>query len=122
GIGRSEMQMDLRMALQPAVLFGLVSVQVVQYHVNFAIRVGGYDLIHEVQKLSSPAAVVVTREDLPGGDIEDREQSGCAVPLIAVAESIQGLAIGQTEPSFRTFQRLNRWLLIHAPHQTMFRP
>ena len=37
---RSVVQMDIWVSLQPAILFGFVGVQVVQDHVNLAIRVG----------------------------------------------------------------------------------
>jgi hypothetical protein len=68
GIGGGEMQVDFGMALQPPIVFGLVSVQVVQHDVHLAIRVGGHDLIHEVQKFPPPSPVVVPGNDLAGGD------------------------------------------------------
>jgi len=60
-MGWDEVQMDSRMALQPTVLFRLVSIQVVQHDTQMALRVGAHDLIHEVRKLSSPPSVVMAR-------------------------------------------------------------
>src|ERR1700677_601101 len=103
GIRRSEMQMDSRMAPEPPVFFGLVSIQVVQHDVDVAVRVGGYNLIHEIQKLSPPPAMVMACDDLPGSDVESRKQGRGPVPLVPVAEAIQRLAVGEAQPALRSF-------------------
>src|ERR1700739_1085042 len=112
--------MDSRMPLQPTVFFRFVGIQVVQYDVEITIRIRGHDLIHEVQKLSPPPSVVMAGYDLSGGDVEGREQSGSAVPLISVTESIQRLSVGQSEPPLRSFQCLNGRLFIHAQDEGVF--
>ena len=51
--------MDVRMTLQPAVIFGLVSVQVIQDDVDLAAFVDGRDVVYEVEKLATPSAPIV---------------------------------------------------------------
>src|SRR5713101_1196537 len=73
---------------------------------DLAIRVGRYDLVHEIQELSPPPSRVVSRYDLPSGDIEGRKQRCRSVPFVAVTEPVQGLAIRQSKPTLGSLQRL----------------
>src|ERR1700683_1296666 len=100
------MQVDSRMALEPAIFFRLVRIQVVHHDMQITVRIGGHDLVHEIQKLPPPPSVVMARDHLSGSDVEGSKQSGGAVPLVAVATSIQRLAIGETKPPLRTLQGL----------------
>jgi len=100
------------MALEPAVLFGLVGVQVVQHHMNLAARVLTHDLIEEVEELAPSAAAVVACLYLSGDDVECGEQGGGPVPLIAMAEAVHGSSIGQPYPSLRLLQGLNRGFFV----------
>src|ERR1700676_2116659 len=109
------------MAFEPAVLFGLVCIQVVQYHMNFAVRMLADDLVEEVEELAPSAAVVMACLHLPGDDVERGEQGGGAVSLIAMAEAVHGPSIGQPDPSLRTLQGLNRRLFVDRQDQPMFR-
>ena len=106
------MEVDQRMALEPAVLFGLVGVLVVQHDMNLAARVLSHDLIEEVEELTPSAAAVVACLYLSGDDVERGEQGGGAVPLIAMAEAVHGSSIRQTDPSLRPLQSLNRGLFV----------
>jgi len=63
------MQMDSWMAFEPAVFFRLVGIQVVQHGIQIAIRAGGHDLRHEIQKLTPPPGVMA-RNDLSGSHLE----------------------------------------------------
>jgi hypothetical protein len=70
-----------------------VSIQVVQHDVDVAVRVGGYNLIHEIQKLSPPPAMVMACDDLPGSDVESRKQGRGPVPrtpfAVCVPQTVQ---------------------------------
>jgi len=88
---------------------------------QIAVWVGAHDLVHEIQEFSPPPSVVMARKDLSGSDVEGREQRGGAVPLVAVATSVQCLAIGEAEPPLRALQGLDRGLLIHAQNQRILR-
>ena len=74
--------MDFRMTLQPPVFFRFVSVQVIQHDVHFPIRICGYDMIQEIQKLSAAPSEVVARNHLSGSNVQGRKQSGGAMPLV----------------------------------------
>ena len=101
------MQVDVGMALQPPVIFGLVRVQVVQHDVKFAIRVGGHDLIHEVQKLSPPPAVVVARNDLSGGDVEGGLRAAASVGDDTLEKRSQGYAVPDSFTHGTSAQRVH---------------
>ena len=77
--------MDVGMVLEPAVLLRLMRVQIIQHDMDFAVRVFGHNLIHEVQELAPPSMAVMRRLHLSGGDLERGKQGGRAVTLIAVA-------------------------------------
>ena len=89
------MKMDVRMTLQPAVIFGLVSVQVIQDDVDLAAFVDGRDVVHEVEKLATPSAPIVSGDDESGSHFQRGEKRRRAVPPVAVREARQGLAVGQ---------------------------
>lgn len=60
-MSRREVEGYLRMPGQPAVLFRLVYMEIVDDHMEFFTRIHRDDAIHEVQKLDPPS--VVTRPD-----------------------------------------------------------
>jgi hypothetical protein len=62
-----KMKPDVLVAGEPAIAFRLVSVEIVQDHVNLAARMLGDDAVHEVQELDAPAAAVVAGFDQAGG-------------------------------------------------------
>jgi hypothetical protein len=56
GVGRGEVKMDVFVAGQPAIVFGLVSIQVVKDDMNFPVGMVSDDAVHEVQEFDSPTA------------------------------------------------------------------
>ena len=48
GVGRGEVKMDVVVACQPVVVFGLVSVEVVPDDVNFSAGIFGKEAVHKV--------------------------------------------------------------------------
>ena len=87
GVGRGEVKMDILVARQPAIVFGLMGVQVVQDDVHFPAGMLGDDAVHEVQKLDPPAAPVMSGFDQTGGDLQGREQGGRAMAFVLVIET-----------------------------------
>jgi hypothetical protein len=65
---------DVGMPLEPAVLFRLVTIQIVQHNVDFGLGVFTDDLVHEVQELSPAAARIVAGPYLPSCDLKRSEQ------------------------------------------------
>ena len=47
-MGGNKVKMDIGMGFEPAVLFGLVGVEIVQDHVEFFVGISGNQLIHEI--------------------------------------------------------------------------
>ena len=106
---------------QASILFEFVSFEVVQYDVDLATAVLGYDIVHEIQKLSSPVSRIMTYLDLTGGDFQGGQQSTGAMPFVAVAESVQGLATRQSQPSLCPLKNLYVRLFVNAQHHRIFR-
>ncbi len=76
------------------------------------VRIGGDDIVHEVEELDAPPALLVGGRHLAGGHLEGGEQGRCAVALVVVAVAGQRPAVRQLEISLRALQRLDRGLLV----------
>ena len=70
---RREMKCHIGMGLEP-ILVLLVGVEVVEDDVKLAVRKGRGEAVHEVEKLHTPTAFRMRRDDLSGGDFERRKQ------------------------------------------------
>ena len=55
-VGRRKVQMHVGMALEPAVVLGLVGIEVVEDDVELAARKGCGDTVHEIEKLDTATA------------------------------------------------------------------
>jgi hypothetical protein len=108
------------MTLKPAIAFWLVRVEIVEDDVNFAAGMVGDDLIHEVEKFSPAAALIVTGLYGATEHIKSRKERRGSVALIAVREAGERLAVGKSNPALRTFERLDRGFLVHAQDQRIF--
>jgi hypothetical protein len=53
-MGRDEMKVDVWVAGQPAIVFGFVSVEIVEDDVQFAVRIRGHEAVHKMQKFNPP--------------------------------------------------------------------
>ena len=112
--------MHVRMTLKPAIAFRLVRVEIVENDVNLAAGMVGDDLIHEVEKLSPAAAVIVTGLHGAAEHIKSRKERRGSVALVAVREAGERLTVGKSNPALRTFERLDRGFLVHAQDQRIF--
>jgi hypothetical protein len=61
---------------QPAVIFGLVSIEIVQDHMDLAASMIGNQAVHEIEELDTPAALIMAGLDQASGNIERGEQGG----------------------------------------------
>src|SRR5215469_10775397 len=59
GMGRGKMEMDVLVPRQPAVVFGLVGIEIVQDHMDLAAGMFGNHAVHEIQELDAPAALIM---------------------------------------------------------------
>ena len=70
GIRRGVMEMNLGMGPQPAVLLGLVRIQIVENHMNLALRIQGHDFVHKMEKFAPTPPGVVSGFDFAGQHVQ----------------------------------------------------
>ena len=119
-IGRRIMEMDVAVTAQPAIRFRIVSIQVVQHHMQLAVRMVGHNLVHEIQEFPSATPRIVGGFHLTGGHVQSRKQCSRPVPRVTMAEAGERLPVGETNPALGTLQSLDRRLLIHSQDQGVF--
>ena len=71
----------VRMAIEPAVVLGLVGVEVVEDDMDGGVWIANADIVHKIQELDAPAARLVCSSHLAGGHLEGGEQRGGAMRL-----------------------------------------
>src|SRR3989442_12237770 len=71
---RREVETHSRMRGQPAILLGLVSGKIVEHDVDLALGMLGKDLVHEVEKLLAPPALIMPRLESSAVDVEGPEK------------------------------------------------
>src|ERR1700759_3343002 len=64
-MGRGKMEMDVLVPSQPAVVFGLVGIEIVQNHMDLAAGMFGNHAVHEIQELDAPAALIMAGKPAP---------------------------------------------------------
>src|ERR1700730_11913253 len=69
GMGRRKMEMDVLVARQPAVVFGLMGIKIVQNHMDLGAGMFANQAVHEIQELDTPAALIMAGLDQAGGNI-----------------------------------------------------
>jgi hypothetical protein len=77
--------MHVGMALEPAVVLGLVGIEIVEDDMNLLFFAVGFDdAVHEIQELPASPAFVMTGLNQPGGDFQSREECRCPMPFGSV--------------------------------------
>ena len=92
--------------------FLLVGIEVVEDDVDGRVGMSGDDVVHEVEELDAPPALLVRGRHLAGGHLEGGEQGRGAVALVVVAVAGQRPAVRQLQIALRPLQRLDRRLLV----------
>src|SRR6516165_1384316 len=59
--GRREVEADVGMAREPEISLGFMGAQVVEHDMNGLARIGGDDVVHEVEELDPPAPLLMCR-------------------------------------------------------------
>ena len=85
------MEVDVLIPFQPHVALGLVGGEIVEDNMNFAPRIGGDDLVHEIEELDAPAFLVVTADNRAARKIERGEQRRRPVPFVIMARPFGSL-------------------------------
>src|SRR6516225_12269581 len=101
---------EVEMTFEPAIVPGLVGIQVVEDDMDGRIRVCGDDVVHEVEELDAPPALLVRGRHLAGGYFEGGEQRRGTVALVIVAMSGQRSTVRKLQISLRPLQRRDRGL------------
>jgi len=102
------------MTLEPAVVLGFVGIKVIEDDVDGGVGMRGDDIIHEVEELDAPPALLVRGRYLAGGYFEGGEQRRGTVALVIVAMSGQRSTVRELQVSLRPLQRLDRGLFVDA--------
>jgi len=103
------MEMNVLVPRQPAVVFGLVGIEIVQDHMDLAAGMFGNHAVHEIHELDAPAALIMAGLDQASGNIERGEQGRGAVTFVGMAEPSHRFAIGQLQPALGALQSLDVW-------------
>jgi hypothetical protein len=90
------MKVHIGMQGQPAILLGLVRIEMNDVHFPVATRC--QDIAHEIEKLGSPPSGIMTHLHLAGGN-PSRAADRISVPFVAEAESVSCFAARQPQPS-----------------------
>ena len=117
---RGEMELHVRMPLEPAVVL-LMSVEIVEDDVKLAIRVGRGNAVHEAEELNPPPPLGMRCDHSPGRDLEGGKQGRRAVPLVVVALPGQGPPVRQLQIALRPLQSLDRWLFVDTENNRLGR-
>jgi hypothetical protein len=73
GAGWREVEVHVWMTPEPAIIPGLVGIQIVEDDMEVGIWVGGDNVVHEIEEFDPPP-LLVRGGDLPGGHLEGGEQ------------------------------------------------
>ncbi len=106
-VRRRKVKMHVGMALEPAVAFGFVRIEIVKNDVDLSIRVFGDNVIHKMQELPTTATGIVSGLDLSCDDVQGGEERRRAVSLVAVRDASECRAIREPKPALSAFQGLN---------------
>jgi hypothetical protein len=107
GMGRRKMEMDILVPSQPAVVFGLVGIEIVQNYMDLAAGLFGNHAVHEIEELDAPAALIMAGLDQASGNIERGEQGRGSVTFVGMTEPGHRSAIGQLQPALGALQSLD---------------
>lgn len=115
------MDLDPRVLCEPvADLDALVGGVVVHHQVQFGFGVGAGDLFEEREELLVPVPGFAGRGDLPGRDLQRREQGAGAVPDVVVGPPLRETRLHRQHRS-GPVQRLDLGLLVDAQHNRVLR-
>ena len=93
-VSGNKVQMHIGMGFEPAVLLGLVSVEIVQDYVELLAGIVGNQLIHEIQELTPAAATIMSGMDQPASHVEGCKERGGSMAFVLVSKAGQCPAVG----------------------------
>src|ERR1700752_3978462 len=99
-VGRNKVKMHMGMGFEPAVLFGLVGVEIVQDHVELFAGIFGNQLIHEIQELTPTAATIMTGMHEPAS-VEGSKKRRGSMAFVFMSKVGQCSTVWQVDPERR---------------------
>jgi len=121
GMGRSEVKVDVGVSGQPAIVFGLVGVQVVQDDMSLLAGIGGDGAVHEVQELDPSTAPVMATPDQAGSDVQGGERVVVPWRMYSWLNPVSTFAIGQFQAALGALQGLDVRLFVDRQHHRILR-
>lgn len=105
------------MAADPASQsFVFVDVQIIRHDVQFAIRIGPHDFIHEAEEIHRSAPIPNVSEHFSGGNFQGGNQRLRSVSHVLVGPATR-LVGAKRQQWLRAIQSLNSRLVVHADDQ-----
>src|SRR5215475_8653484 len=116
--------MHVGISLEPAVVLGLMGIEVVENDMEGGITIDSDDVVHEVEKLNAAATLFVSDSDLSGGNLEGSKQGRSAVTLVdamgrAARYAILGAAKSDERCPMRQQNDLSRSLAAFNQNTTL---
>src|SRR6266481_5302994 len=91
-----------------------MSIEIVQDHMELSSRIFGHQIVHEIQKLASAPAPVVTCMHQTASHLQGGKEGRRAVALVLMSKAGHGSTVGQSNPSLCPLQSLNAGLMIQV--------
>src|ERR1041385_8688445 len=82
-----EVEVNVRMTLEPSVVLGLVGAEVVENDMDgsVGVAIGSDDVVHEIEEFDATSTLFVRDGDFAGGHLESGKQGRGAVALVVMA-------------------------------------
>src|SRR5438874_12867844 len=109
------------LALEPAVVLGLMGIEVVEDDMDGGVTIDSDNVVHEVEKLDAAAALFVSDSHLSGGNLEGSKQGRSAVTLVIMTMTGECPTSGELQVSLRPLQRLDRRLFVDTDDDGVLR-
>src|SRR6476469_793422 len=87
--------MHVGISLEPAVVLGLMGIEVVEDDMDGGVTIDSDDVVHEVEKLDAAATLFVSDSHLSGGNLEGSKQGRSAVTLVVMTMTGERPASGE---------------------------
>src|SRR5437773_3216075 len=113
--------MHVGISLEPAVVLGLMGIEVVEDDMDSGVTIDSDDVVHEVEKLDAAATLFVSDSDLSGGNLEGSKQGRSTVTLVVMTMTGECPASGELQVSLRPLQRLDRRLFVDTDDDGVLR-
>ena len=92
--GGNKVKMHIGMGLEPAVLFRLVGIEIVQDHVELFAGIVGNQLIHEIQELTPAATTIMSGMYQPASHVEGCKERRGSVAFVLMSKAGQCPTVG----------------------------